>query len=489
MAARTLAQTERTVDPDQAYVLGLLHDLSLWSEHLTQWRGHGEALSASEWIASWNLPLAIAAVNDPSGEATQLGNLIARAEELAELAGFRHPQPSGEQAPPREGRIATMEQLVAGNRLRNQLTELLAGLGLDPTVLPPPELETTTVNDRPLFTNKMRGSLTELILSLGSCHASPDSRGVVTATNSAALRFLGFDRAYVVRWMREHRRCWVRVKADFSPLRFATTMVDLTQRELQVFRSVFVENEPRVLDADSDFPRGLLGVLGSERALLVPINPEFSLPTLLLLDRSVSIGQIDMRQEREAAKVLSTTSTLLLENLLLKRQRSRAMKFALTDPLTRLANRGVGINTLRQEIARANRTGEPLTVLMLDLDRFKALNDKYGHLTGDLALRNTADVLRKTMRRMDTVCRYGGEEFMVILPNTDLEDSTVSATRIYTAVQKEGGRLDLPITVSIGIASFHQGEDTVETLLARADRALYASKERGRNRFSVDAND
>ena len=162
------------------------------------------------------------------------------------------------------------------------------------------------------------------------------------------------------------------------------------------------------------------------------------------------------------------------------------MKFALTDPLTRLANRGVGIVTLRQEIARSNRCGDPLTVLMMDLDKFKSLNDSFGHLVGDQALRTAAEMLRKNTRKMDTVSRYGGEEFMVILPNTHIEDASVTAMRIHAAVEEGGTELGLPMTVSIGIAGFKRGEDNVESLLSRADRALYASKERGRNRFSVD---
>ncbi|MHC5072949.1 MAG: GGDEF domain-containing protein [Planctomycetota bacterium] len=154
--------------------------------------------------------------------------------------------------------------------------------------------------------------------------------------------------------------------------------------------------------------------------------------------------------------------------------------------MTRLYNRGVGIGTLEREIARARRQRTPLTVLMMDLDDFKQLNDQHGHLAGDQALRITAEVLRKTLRKTDTVCRYGGEEFLMVLPDTTIEQASVLATRIFTAVEAAGKKHELPLTGSIGLTEIHYVKDSLTTVLARADRALYASKSRGRNRFSVD---
>jgi diguanylate cyclase (GGDEF)-like protein len=128
----------------------------------------------------------------------------------------------------------------------------------------------------------------------------------------------------------------------------------------------------------------------------------------------------------------------------------------------------MGITSLDQAIARSQRSGVDLTVLMIDLDQFKKLNDTYGHVQGDQALRATADVLRKTLRRSDTICRYGGEEFMVVLPETSAEESAVLAARLFTAVEARGHDEKLPITVSIGQASVRQ-DDSAESLLNRAD--------------------
>jgi len=132
------------------------------------------------------------------------------------------------------------------------------------------------------------------------------------------------------------------------------------------------------------------------------------------------------------------------------------------------------------------RTSAPLTVLMMDLDEFKNLNDNFGHLRGDAALRICADVMRKALRKQDTICRYGGEEFMVVLPETTIERASITATRLFTAVESAGQAEGLPLTVSVGLTQVTSDRDTVESVLTRADHALYASKSRGRNRFSVD---
>jgi diguanylate cyclase (GGDEF)-like protein len=206
----------------------------------------------------------------------------------------------------------------------------------------------------------------------------------------------------------------------------------------------------------------------------------------MVLDRSLSARPIQMLRDSDSASTLAITASMLAENLLLRLRRQRAQKFALTDPLTRLFNRRMGITSLDQEIARAHRSGHPMTVLMIDLDDFKKLNDVHGHVQGDHALRAIAEVLRKTLRKSDTICRYGGEEFLVVLPETTAEEASILAARLFTAAEARGREMQLPITVSIGQASI-RAEDTVESLLQRADKALYASKSQGRNRFSVDA--
>jgi diguanylate cyclase (GGDEF)-like protein len=219
----------------------------------------------------------------------------------------------------------------------------------------------------------------------------------------------------------------------------------------------------------------------------VPINPTFQTPSFLFLDRTLTRRPVIQDDDLKAVTALASTASMLTENLMLKKVGQRSRRFALTDPLTRLYNRGVGLGTLERELARARRHQSALTVLMLDLDEFKNLNDRFGHVRGDAALRISAGVLLKALRKQDTICRYGGEEFMVVLPDTDLEQASVIATRLFTEVEAAGLEERLPLTVSIGLTEVSWEQDTVESILTRADHALYASKARGRNRFSVDS--
>lgn len=481
VAARELALLRGSLDPERAYVLGLLHDLNGWAREVGRWRGQSSNhATAEEWITRWNLPLELA-----NGLRTGNGDdfdLIRTASTLADRAGY--PPPLGEG--PREEitpAVASMEDLVRANGLRGRFEELLARFGLSshgPTGAGDPQ-----GRDDLLFPGRTRGGIAELCASLATGHRSARVRKLLTASTEAALSHLDFERAHALRWAAGLNRCWIRASADLTMRALDAPLVQPTPAERVRLTAALNTGRPQVLVAELE-ASGLMATLGADEALLVPLNATFQLPTLLVLDRAVSGVRIEPGRDGRATEALGSIVSLLQENLLLNRQRKRAVKFSLTDPLTRLSNRGVGIHTLRQEISRSNRTAAPMTVLMLDLDRFKLLNDEYGHVVGDQALRTAGEVLRRGIRRMDTAVRYGGEEFLVILPGTGLDEAAVIATRVQVAVAAAGDALGLPLSVSIGLAGFIHGEDTVESILSRADRALYASKGRGRNRFSID---
>jgi diguanylate cyclase (GGDEF)-like protein len=164
----------------------------------------------------------------------------------------------------------------------------------------------------------------------------------------------------------------------------------------------------------------------------------------------------------------------------------RLKKLSITDGLTELFNHRHVHELLRDEFERSHRTEEPLAVVMIDLDRFKAVNDTYGHPTGDVVLYETARILKETAREIDMVGRYGGEEFIAILPNTDEEEVARFAERVRTAVEAHLYRdesNEIHMTCSSGAASFPaEGVETPEELLKSADEALYLAKESGRNR-------
>ena len=162
---------------------------------------------------------------------------------------------------------------------------------------------------------------------------------------------------------------------------------------------------------------------------------------------------------------------------------------AIRDPLTGLYNRGYLDETLAREIGRAGRRGAPVSVMMIDLDHFKRLNDTRGHAAGDAVLRRLGETLRERVQREDIPCRYGGEEFAVILPEMPLDVAQGRAEQFRALVeQMEVVVGDHPLgalSASIGVATFPEHGATAEALLASADRALYRAKAEGRNRVMV----
>ena len=165
---------------------------------------------------------------------------------------------------------------------------------------------------------------------------------------------------------------------------------------------------------------------------------------------------------------------------------------AITDALTSLYNRYYMESHLTALIEQAAARGKSLTVLMLDIDYFKAINDNYGHDAGDDVLRQLANRVRKSIRGIDLACRYGGEEFVIVMPETDMAVATIVAERLRRriasepfAIQKEARVIET--TISIGIATFDAADDNVAKILKRADQALYRAKRDGRNRVVADA--
>jgi diguanylate cyclase (GGDEF)-like protein len=184
---------------------------------------------------------------------------------------------------------------------------------------------------------------------------------------------------------------------------------------------------------------------------------------------------------------------LRLQRVLRERQmREKLERLAITDDLTKLYNARNFYIRLSAEIDRAVRYEHPLSLLLLDIDYFKDYNDTYGHLEGNTVLARLGELIRNCLRRLDSAYRYGGEEFTVILPETDGASAQHVARRLAKVISRESfsptTQDDVKITVSIGIAQYMVGEN-METFIKRADMAMYSSKEQGRNRITfLDAN-
>lgn len=167
----------------------------------------------------------------------------------------------------------------------------------------------------------------------------------------------------------------------------------------------------------------------------------------------------------------------------------QTLESAVTDQLTGLHNRRYIDGRLRRFVTRASQGGDPVSVLVCDIDHFKAVNDTYGHDAGDDILRQFAARLARNVRAVDLVCRFGGEEFLIVMPETGIDLAAAAAERFRRSIcdapfdmPGEGGQLD--ITTSIGVAESH-ADDSSEDLVKRADEALYAAKHAGRNRVKV----
>jgi diguanylate cyclase (GGDEF)-like protein/PAS domain S-box-containing protein len=163
---------------------------------------------------------------------------------------------------------------------------------------------------------------------------------------------------------------------------------------------------------------------------------------------------------------------------------ARLEQLAATDALTGLWNLRGFKRRLDEEFAEARRLGRELSLMMIDVDRFKEYNDSFGHPAGDDALRKIADVLREETRDYDVAARYGGEEFALLLPSAGVAEAARAAERVRASVEKRGWHLR-SLTVSLGVGTLPQDVDSPNVLVEAADRALYAAKEGGRNRVEV----
>ncbi len=199
------------------------------------------------------------------------------------------------------------------------------------------------------------------------------------------------------------------------------------------------------------------------------------------------------REMRDINKALEERLTLSMTEIGNLQQSLEAIRAeSLTDPLTGLGNRKYFDRSIEVAVQNALTSGEPLSLLMFDIDHFKSFNNSYGHLTGDQVLRLVGMSLKQTIKGQDITARYGGEEFAVVLPNTALRQALTVADHIRRAVmskelkKKSTGEILGRVTISVGVSMLKPGDDT-NSLIERADACLYAAKRSGRNRVVCEA--
>ena len=188
------------------------------------------------------------------------------------------------------------------------------------------------------------------------------------------------------------------------------------------------------------------------------------------------------------AELQKAKRAIEIKEIELKAVLAQAHEIRDTDVLTFLPNRRKIIVNLQEEVIRSTRYGTPLSISLLDIDHFKSVNDTYGHTTGDETLRTVSARLREQIRHPDTIGRYGGEEFLIVLPNSEAKAAVEQATRLCNHVrrlQMSANDHVLSITISIGIAQYKIGNENWDQLLHRADMAMYAAKNNGRDGWAV----
>jgi len=211
--------------------------------------------------------------------------------------------------------------------------------------------------------------------------------------------------------------------------------------------------------------------------------------TIVRAAQTAPYGYLTKPFNSESLRAAIEVALHRIEHEKLQRERAAAGSelLAQTDPLTGVANRRRLVELGQSEINRSRRGGAPLALLMIDVDRFKQVNDGFGHEAGDRVLRTLADVCRTQLREIDVFGRLGGDEFVAVLPNTDLAAAREAAGRLREQVSRArvplaDGRV-LQCTISVGVARW-RNEETLEELMSRADRSMYDAKRAGRDRVS-----
>jgi two-component system cell cycle response regulator len=227
-----------------------------------------------------------------------------------------------------------------------------------------------------------------------------------------------------------------------------------------------------------------------ERTRSIPILAISSLDDNTRLLRGLEIGVNDyLVPPVDKNELLARVRTQVRNRRYIEKLRDdvqKSLELAITDALTGLHNRRYMERHIGGLVEQASSLGKPLAVLMLDVDHFKAINDSYGHAAGDEVLREFALRIRRSIRGLDLACRYGGEEFLVVMPETDLSAAALAAERLRRRIASDPfpiqrGERAMEVTISVGIAALAEGEDPA-SVLKRADEALYRAKRDGRNR-------
>ncbi|MGM0442762.1 MAG: sensor domain-containing diguanylate cyclase [Fibrobacterota bacterium] len=309
-----------------------------------------------------------------------------------------------------------------------------------------------------------------------------DMNDAVTAGMARICRFFAYFRAYV--FLIDHAEDLCRLTYEWCEEEYPPHTNDI--------RTIPLADIPEVVDAlHLETPFELSGVYEEGENSFIKLKKESSVHSIiiapLIKDRGI-IGfmgfdsddsETDLQEyERDILFFYAQITTNIIQR---REMEENLYRLSTTDPLLGLLNRNRFTEILDHEIHRSSRYGSPLALIMFDVDHFKKINDTFGHDRGDEVLKTVGQSVQNIMRKTDTLCRWGGEEFMVLCSETDEEGVRVFAERIRKVVAEKTAEKSTPATISLGLSIFHR-TDKREDILKRVDTALYDAKEQGRNR-------
>jgi diguanylate cyclase (GGDEF)-like protein len=212
----------------------------------------------------------------------------------------------------------------------------------------------------------------------------------------------------------------------------------------------------------------------------------FSSQAAVSIENAMLNDELEVRVMQRTSELAQINERLQKEIEERKRVEKQLHRLATTDPLTGVLNRRHFFSLAKQEFDRSQRYGHQISIILIDVDHFKQVNDTFGHVAGDQLLQSVARRFSKNLRQMDIIGRYGGDEFVILLPETDQEQACQAAQRFHQIVTQktvDTAKGAIPLKISMGVACRNNSED-IENLLIKTDQALYAAKEAGRNRVS-----
>jgi len=536
-AARLIAAASKLSMPDEAYAAGVLHDVgrailaNFWPktyEEILDLAGTGdftytaaerEVLGfthtdiGSQALLRWGLPEVLREAvsfhhrlisspptdNLPPGR--RLALLVSVADDLAWRRGFGLEFPDAAISPSvlrmlkRSHGVDVATDIAEGMEQDMRSAAEVLGVDLPDSGGLREQLEqanarlaelTAKVNDLAARKHSQKNLTAVLDRFAESVKHLMNSKEIIALLLRTVVEGAGFERALYLEFSPDKKR--LHGQAFFDKTHFAT---DVTSKVLDVSEGPVAElvsggKRLLVLEANES-ASALPAEFGSERTACAAVATPREALGVILADNFFSGSEI-AGEQLNTVGMLADQAALGLESIRMYDRLESMKKLAETDGLTGVKNRRALLDVLAGEVARSSRYGTPLSLLMIDIDHFKRINDELGHSVGDRVLKEAGKMLVAFTRKVDVVGRYGGDEFVVVLPSTAREQAIICAERLHKGLTslpcskrlKDSG---IFLSASIGGAGFDAATDrTPADLVERADKAMYAAKERGRDR-------